>query len=85
MAKFNVKYRGIVKDDSTGEDLHFFEVFLPGEQAFGSYFLYLTRTGRLARANKDFNVLSLDEHDVESKAFQKEMLEEARKILRTKI
>lgn len=85
MAKFNAMYRGIVKDECTGEDLHFFEVFLPGEQDFGSYFFYLTTDGRLAKANKDFNVLNLDEHDEESKAFRKEMLEEARKILRNMV
>lgn len=85
MAKFNVKYRGIVKDECTGEKLHFFEVFLPGEQDIGSYIIYLAKDGRLARANKDFNVLSLDEHDEESKAFQKEILEEARKILHSKL
>lgn len=81
MAEFTTKFRGIVKDESTGKDLYFFEVFLPGEKDFGSYFFYLTKAGRLARANKEFNVLSLDEHDEESKAFQKKMLEEGRKML----
>jgi len=73
MAEFTTKFHGIVKDDCTGENLYFFEVFLPGETDIGSYFFYLTKSGRLARANKDFNVLGLDEHDLESKAFQKEM------------
>lgn len=73
MSEFNMKFRGIVKDESTGNDLYFFEVFLPGEKDFGSYFFYLTKDGRLARANKEFNVLGLDEHDLDSKNFQKEM------------
>lgn len=81
MSEFNMKFRGIVKDESTGNDLYFFEVFLPGEKDFGSYFFYLTKDGRLARANKEFNVLGLDEHDLESKSFQKRMLEEGLKML----
>ena len=32
MAEFTTKFRGIVKDESTGNDLYFFEVFLPGEK-----------------------------------------------------
>lgn len=81
MAEFTTKFHGIVKDESTGKDLYFFEVFLPGETTIGSYFFYLTKEGRLARANKDYNVLGLDEHDPESKAFQKEMYDAGLKML----
>ena len=81
MAEFTTKFRGIVNDESTGNDLYYFDVYIPDEKYFESYFFYLTIDGRLARANKGFNVLSLDEHDEESKAFQKKMLEKGRQML----
>lgn len=81
MAEFTTKFHGIVKDERSEENLYFFEFFLPGETDIGSYFFYLTKSGRLARANKDYNVLGCDEHDLESKAFQKEMYEAGLKML----
>ncbi len=81
MADFTTKFKGTTKDECTGEILYLFEVFLPGETNIGSYLFYLTKSGRLARANKNFNVLSLDENDIEDVTFQREMLESGLKIL----